>query len=1463
MPSKKKNTNDFKRKFEEAIRVHDALYANLGSVNPMVVQICATMGYSASNITSKLRMRMYYEQKQLQLIISNSEREATIPSANFSMSEKHDLSEKYPTNAELKNTETLETENAEVVNPVPKENESLSNFLVSENDEILHEKESEAENSEFEKHQADSALSTMETIDEIDQMILDGFIDKRPNDFSWIPVKDLKGLFVTHGDAWLTGEVVDVLLSSREKQTQLFDYIGSNFSCNIITGKPLTENNICVNSYEPLTYNYNKPYIVMPFYVGKHWSLCIATIQDYTLRIINPYFPNNDSNMYPCSADILEKFQNFTNMIHSGKFLNGKWKMGGPVLKKLTTQSEEDKINCGVHVVSYVDAIFSGIEETDVDTKRNNLQQEILAGNYVKVRCQKCHCLEDITDARTVRKILNNGNFNSECKMCIDAENRTSENCQEILPADHSDPGVEEIEDSLLSSKSSIDETSSKQEKKKKKGKKDSGKKKTRKRKRNMRSDAGVSFLHEVKCRVKDLQKNGRINTYRVRQCIRKVCNQRGMTCVLSFKATNIKGGYVYARAQCKHDKEHLHDNKPVEFRFRIYNCSRSPRISGHTNCGNGWREFDHKGSKFPPLCSPERSIIQNQLETVMPDVMELQLVKDCNEDQNEKGNPQNWKKLSVLQKARSERRVSKYFVKDCLLHSALECHIRFPQYVQEFSTPLQLHMYCEIQQRMILQMKKTVDELILYYDATSSLIRNRCSNPNCGHELCQIMYHAGVIQMGKRILPAMEFISAKNDILHVSNFLRNYVNYLKNKLNISIWPIFKVVVTDHSWVMIRSIIESFNANMNLAIYLRILHDHLTKGTSIDNMTLIFICCAHFMKIIVNKIKEKVTPHNNEPDFKVLVKKCFALMIDCTDFLELQVIFRKFAFILCSPTLSTNVIEELNLISRQDFKSNVVAQVLKEEHCTNDTGNDFESMFEQNFCESNKKPMYEQSPFYQIFKNILEEVQNEIGQEVSGSTAANPYHATDFAGFITKHYMPYVVLWTAIIIGKRYSNALGENFFRMIKHVWIPERNLEVSAFVQQQHEFVENALKRVRLEGVYLQTPKTPAQEKSTQKTTTSLGLEVSMKRKLKNSDPINSHQPSKRAKSEPSQSQDPLNDKQQERWRHRMKKKSTAFTSPYTPTFGEKRKTKRNIGVVNSMPTIVEENEISNTSQEIISFENNGLVKEASYYNLYAGKKISFPLAKFDLGAKTPWTVNYKDFRTLDYKSWLSGNIVDILMKLRCQKYQTFEYIDHATTKKIIEGETMPNKQIADSSSSRIVATYCKGSHWYLMVADVDNKYFIVVDPKNPNNTAKQIEWKSTFVAYLKAVFQISDENWKFGYVKPSQVELPIQKIGDAQNCGIFIIMYVDMMFGKCVTQEPIALRYLYQSEILEKSKPMIHFCLFCGKNIEKLFIKVLCSRCHRWQCSKCVKNLVSDNDFECFICKGNPLAPEKIIV
>ncbi|HBS52855.1 MAG TPA: hypothetical protein DD806_02530, partial [Flavobacterium sp.] len=197
------------------------------------------------------------------------------------------------------------------------------------------------------------------------------------------------------------------------------------------------------------------------------------------------------------------------------------------------------------------------------------------------------------------------------------------------------------------------------------------------------------------------------------------------------------------------------------------------------------------------------------------------------------------------------------------------------------------------------------------------------------------------------------------------------------------------------------------------------------------------------MKIIVNKIKEKVNPQNKELDLKKLIKKCFALMIDSTDFSKLQIIFRKFIYVFLSPNLTEKVRNELVLISNQKFENNEVSRVFEEEEKDETASNEdeirFDCFFELITSKSNRKPMYEQSPFYTVFNEILVDVQLHIEQEITGHGNKNPYHAPDFASFITKQYMAYVVLWTAIIIGKRFSNALGENFFRMVKHNWITE----------------------------------------------------------------------------------------------------------------------------------------------------------------------------------------------------------------------------------------------------------------------------------------------------------------------------------------------------------------------------------------------------------------------------------------
>ncbi|HBS52854.1 MAG TPA: hypothetical protein DD806_02525 [Flavobacterium sp.] len=413
--------------------------------------------------------------------------------------------------------------------------------------------------------------------------------------------------------------------------------------------------------------------------------------------------------------------------------------------------------------------------------------------------------------------------------------------------------------------------------------------------------------------------------------------------------------------------------------------------------------------------------------------------------------------------------------------------------------------------------------------------------------------------------------------------------------------------------------------------------------------------------------------------------------------------------------------------------------------------------------------------------------------------------------------------------------------------------------------------MKRVRLQGVFLETPKKASliAKKGSSSTAT--------KRKSIDTASSLSGQSSKRVKyavtpksSSQSQSQDPLNDKQQERFSHRMKKRNTSFNSSYTPTCGRKQTVKRKILAKSCMPTIEEQNEMTfsynsqEKAHENLSSSNdkvlNGLVQDVNYYNIYTGQKTSFPLAKFDFGSRTPWTVNFRDFRTLDYRSWLSGEIVDILIKLRFKKYFNFHYIDHSTTKKIIEGEIIQTEQVFDMSYQRLVTTYCYSSHWFLIVLDIGRKLFIVVDPKKLHVTSKYKIWMTKYLGFLRTAGLVSEDRWKFGFVMSSQIELPKQPIDDPANCGIFVILYVDLMFGKSVTKEPIALRSLYQLEILNKSLSMIKYCLFCGKNFQNTIFKTLCTSCHRWLCCKCVKNPGSEHEFECFLCKDNPFVPGK---
>jgi hypothetical protein len=67
-----------------------------------------------------------------------------------------------------------------------------------------------------------------------------------------------------------------------------------------------------------------------------------------------------------------------------------------------------------------------------------------------------------------------------------------------------------------------------------------------------------------------------------------------------------------------------------------------------------------------------------------------------------------------------------------------------FPDYDQQFGAPLQLYLYSKEQQNMLRDMKNFWKFIVLFLDATGSIIRNPICHKYKGKH---VLYYAGVIK--------------------------------------------------------------------------------------------------------------------------------------------------------------------------------------------------------------------------------------------------------------------------------------------------------------------------------------------------------------------------------------------------------------------------------------------------------------------------------------------------------------------------------------------------------------------------------------------------------------------------------------------------------------------------------------------------------------------------------------------
>jgi hypothetical protein len=138
--------------------------------------------------------------------------------------------------------------------------------------------------------------------------------------------------------------------------------------------------------------------------------------------------------------------------------------------------------------------------------------------------------------------------------------------------------------------------------------------------------------------------------------------------------------------------------------------------------------------------------------------------------------------------------------------------------------------------------------------------------------------------KLNKTIIPIGEFISTAHDTQTISNFLLSIkFNIQNSEADSSI----RVVVTDFSWVLMKSIILIFNG-CNIITYLHRCYDHLygLENNIITIKTIHIHCSVHTLKNVIRKAKKTIAT----PQARKVFIFCFSLLQSCVQTAEFEAV---------------------------------------------------------------------------------------------------------------------------------------------------------------------------------------------------------------------------------------------------------------------------------------------------------------------------------------------------------------------------------------------------------------------------------------------------------------------------------------------------------------------------------------------------------------------------------------------
>lgn len=447
------------------------------------------------------------------------------------------------------------------------------------------------------------------------------------------------------------------------------------------------------------------------------------------------------------------------------------------------------------------------------------------------------------------------------------------------------------------------------------------------------------------------LYKNGKLESryypFYIRQLIKKGINN---VCLIVFKHVKYlkKCSSIILFALCKHNNYGCK-------RFKIVISTNSRVVHVYSSS----IDYAHRTFLTGQVRGIERDILKKNLANKNPFSLKKEMLLSVSEILLSKGkNLQNVKSDDTVRKIKLESMTELDFDRDDVV-DIIRMQAELPEFVKEVTIPFTVKLYSE-EQLDVLKLQKSADGLpLVHFDATGNIVR-------CPREIKKkrIYFYTAVIRLtsAKRIFPIFSMISACHDANTIFKLLSDFRYFCEEHRS---WPPLSGVVTDFSFANIHAICKAFN-RCTLQEYLEKCYQLSVNGKRFcgSDMIGIYLCCAHFVKMICRDVDSLCKDHTEKNFFKDLMAK--AILINRMDVFDAFV--SNIYIILKSQSYSNQVrdaVQAMNHLNDNHLRNEIMGSIVDSK--INETTLDVtKSIFTDSLRNS--------SPFFKRFTTIADSI---------------------------------------------------------------------------------------------------------------------------------------------------------------------------------------------------------------------------------------------------------------------------------------------------------------------------------------------------------------------------------------------------------------------------------------------------------------------------------------------------------